>query len=149
MTDRIKGILLLGAAALWWRIKHNLNNIAVNVENVSFKKIEGQNAIFEIDILVKNPLLIDIDVQEITGSLYIYDVYLATIQTAIKQIIKANSYSHLSVGMSVDISQVSGVLKESFLKGSSDVVQGVFDGRLIIENITIPIKEGFSTQIAL
>ena len=149
MTDTTKGILLIGAAALWWRIRHNLNNISAQVENVLFKGINGVNAIFQINIIIKNPLLINIDVQEVAGSVYLYDVYLADIKTDIEQTVKANSLTRLSIDLLVDIYKIGDVLQSRIASGDSDTIQGYFDGQLVVENIQIPIQERFIINIAV
>ena len=147
MTDTTKGILLIGAAALWWRIKHNLNNISAQVEKVLFKRIDGVNAVFQINIIIKNPLLINIDVQEVAGSVYLYDVYLADIKTDIEQTIKANSLTRLSIDLLMDMSKIGDVLQSRMASGDTDTIQGYFDGRLVVENIQIPVQERFVTNI--
>lgn len=145
MTDRTKGIVLICAALLWWRVKHNLNNISANIEGISYKGISGSNAVFQISMIVRNPTLVDIDIQEIAGSLYLFGTYLANVSTGVEQTVKRNSYTRVNADLVVDMTKIGDVLKGSVQSGK-DTIQGTFDGYLVIEGIKIPVNEDFETQ---
>lgn len=145
MTDRTKGILLICAALLWWRVKHNLNNISANIEGISYKGISSSNAVFQISMIVHNPTLVNIDIQEITGNLYLFRTYLANVSTGVEQTVKRNSYTRINADLVVDMTKIGDVLKGRVQSGK-DTIQGTFDGYLVIEGIKIPVNEDFETQ---
>ncbi|MCM1069933.1 MAG: hypothetical protein NC038_07795 [Paludibacter sp.] len=144
MTNKTAGILLLSGGALWYWVLRGVRAIAVKFERLRLFSVNVGSLSFNISVLIHNPLLVTVLVNEIIGDIYIMDVHCAAINYPLNQRIRAMGDSRLQVNFDVFPEQLGQALFSNISTGDIKTLLFRFDGYVKVGGIRIKIDKSFT-----
>lgn len=140
-----KGVILLGGAALlWYGVLRGVNAIEVKFEKLRIVKFALSAITFQLSLIIYNPLLVSVLVNEIVGDVYIMGIKVATINQPLNQRIYANKASRFNLLFDVYPNELTQALWANIQTGDIHTMLFRFDGYAVVKNIKIPIDREFT-----
>lgn len=144
MTNKQAGILLVGGAALWYWVLRGVRAIAVKFERLRLYAVNVGSLSFNISVLIHNPLLISVLVNDVIGDIYIMDVHCATVNYPLNQRIGALSDSRIRLNFDAYPAQLGEALFANISTGDIRTMLFRFDGYVTVGGIRIKVDKSFT-----
>lgn len=144
MTNRQTGILLVGCAALWYWVLRGVRAIAVKFEGLRVSSVNGGSVSFALSVLIHNPLLISVLVNDIIGDVYIMDIHCATVNYPLNQRIRALGDSRIRVNFDAYPAQLGEALFANIATGDIRTLLFRFNGYVTVGGIRIKVDKSFT-----
>lgn len=138
------GWILVGGAALWWGVLRGIDAIKIKFEKIRLVGITSTSMTMNLSVLVKNPLFVDVLVNDIVGDVYLMGEKCAVVNYPINQRLRGGKTSRLQVYIEVLGQQVGQALWANIQTGNINTLLMRFDGYVTVRGMRIPIDRQFT-----
>ena len=134
----------LGAALLWYGILRGAKALAVNVHSYTFRSLDIANdtVSFDLNISIKNPLLVGITVSGIEGDIYVQGVKAGYVNMQFNYYISGGRTHILPIVVNLKLSSLSQAAIQNIQSGDLQTLTVSFNGKLYVGSygVAIPIQ---------
>ena len=135
---------LLGIAALWYGVLRGVDAVKVTFERLRVLSVNVGSITFNLSVLVHNPLLIDVLVNDIVGEVSLMNIPCAMVNYPVNQRLHAGKTSRLQVNFDVFSKELGEALFANIQTGNINTLLMRFDGYITVKGIQIPINREFT-----
>ena len=136
--------IILGCGLLWYGILRGARGLVIGVKNYSFRSIDfATNTVaLNLNILVKNPLLVGITIKGIQGDVYAQGVKVGTVNTTYDYYLSGSHTHVLPVVVNLNFGDVGNALLLNIQSGDIKNMTIAFDGKVYAGTgaIGIPVQ---------
>lgn len=132
MTNKAKGYILLGSAALYWWVLRGVNALVFRFVQLRMTGIDiaADTIQLRATFLFRNPLLISIYLKYIQGEIYIMNQLAAQIDSNILRTLPSRNFAYVDVPISVSISGLGAGVYENIRSGNIRTLLVDFSGKI-------------------
>lgn len=143
MIRKTTGYLLLAGAALWYLILRGVNAVKVTFDSVSIGTPSADGINMSLSVLIHNPLLVSLTIQNITGDVYVQDILAAKVDTPVNQRLSAMETNRVYANFALDTVSLGKALGRNIQTGDINSLTLYFDGYVTVNGIDIPVSRTF------
>lgn len=145
MTNKTKGYILLGGAALYWWVFRGVNALVFKFVQLRMTGIDiaADTIQLRATFLFRNPLLISIYIKYLQGEIYIMNQLAAQIDSYILRNLPSRAYTYVDIPISVSISGLSAAAYENIKSGNIRNLLIDFTGKIGIgkdKTVGVPVQ---------
>ena len=129
---------------LWYGLLRGVRAVKVYFDKLRIVGINPGAIEYKITLLVHNPLLVDVLVNDISGNVYIMGVHVATINYPVNQRIRSFATSMFDIQFEAYADKLGEALWANIQTGDPHTLLVTFDGYVTIKGIQIPVKKDFT-----
>ena len=141
---RTTGILLLTVAGLWYGILRGVNAVKVTLEKIRWGDIKADGIEFSLAVLIHNPLLVSVTIDNIVGDIYIMDIPCAKVNTPIQQTLAGRATSRVWIDFLLESRLLGEALWQNIQSGDVNNLVMRFAGYVTVKGVQIPIDRVFT-----
>lgn len=136
-----KGLIWIGLGYVLVNAINSVRRVECGVTGMKLLGIRDGQTIMQVTIWVKNPTMVSVAIQRITGTIYMDGRNVGYINTSfLDGSIKSKSITQVPIDVVLTTSDLAAATLSQVARGSlEDVVVG-FDGEVKVQGITIPVK---------
>ena len=142
--------LKIGAAVglLWWGVLRGINALMIGVKSWQFRGLDLTNGIvdFNINFLIKNPLIVGLTLNKIYGDLYIQGQKVGYVNSAYDYFLAGGRTHQIPVGIRIKIGQLGSAVIANIQSGDIKSLTIAFDGKILIGSAGVPLPIHWSTD---
>ena len=134
----------LGLGLLWYGVLRGAKGLVVRIQSYNFQSVSltDMTANLNLNLSIKNPLLVGITIKGIQGDVYAQGQKVGTINTSYDYYLAGGKTHILPVGVTLDLSGVGAAALLNIQSGDIRTLTVEFDGKLFAgkKNVGVPLK---------
>lgn len=134
--------ILGGVAALYWWIYRGYKALVMRFDGITFGYLDlaANTVTVYLNMVLRNPLLVDLYMEKISGKLYIQDVLVSDMDTPIQMTIGGQKLLKVGIPIKCNISGLSDAIKRNILSGDLRTLTVKFDGVIDMgQKVSVPL----------
>ena len=138
------GKILVIGSALWYFVLRGVNSLKIVFEKLTVSSIEVGYIKLRLSILIHNPLLISIPIDDIVGDVFIQGIQCANIAFPVASTLKGLTTTRLYIDFNVQQQQLTEAVWQNIQTGDIRSLTCRFAGYIKVKNINIPVDRVFT-----
>lgn len=134
----------IGAGLLWYGILRGAKSLVFGVRNYSISTISLSDgtAALNLNLSVRNPLLVGVTIRGIVGDVYAQDILVGKVNMRYDYYIAGGKTHVIPIIVNLDLRSVGSALVENINSGDINTLNLKFDGKVAVGDyyIGIPVK---------
>lgn len=140
MTDKKAAYIGLAVAGFWYYFLRGVTALKIGLKQLRITGIDGDTATLEVTLFIQNPLLAQVFVRSVSGTISIMGIPVGTIDYPINRRIKSRSITYLPVRVQISYSALGDALWANIMTGDIQTLIIELQGTITTgEKVEIPI----------
>lgn len=132
------------AGVLWFGLLRGVRAARVTFDKLRVVGVQPDGIVYRLRVLIHNPLLFDILVNNIEGTVYVMDAPVAVLNYPVNQRIRSWHTNAFDIQFTASADKLGEGLWQSIQTGDAHTLLITFDGFVTIKGIRIPIYKQFT-----
>lgn len=134
----------LGFGLLWYSVLRGAKGLVVRINSYSFRSVNTDGTIsLNLNLSIKNPLLVGITIKSITGDVYAQGCQIGTVNTTYNYYIAGGKTHVLPVIVNLDLAQMGQAALQNIQSGDIRTLTIAFNGKLTAGKYNVPVPLQF------
>ena len=141
-------VLVIGGALLWYGIRRGTKNLITKVYSYSFRSINitDLTVSLNLNILVKNPLMVGVTLKGVTGDVYMQGHKVGVVNTTYDYYLAGGKTHIVPVIVTLQMAEIGEAALLNIQSGNIQNLNISFDGKLYASNYNLPIPVQFDLK---
>ena len=142
-----KAAIWIGAGMLlWYGVLRGVKAVRVAFDNLRLISARGNIMLYQISLLVHNPLLVAVTIDDVQGTIYLMNTHVATINYPVHQKIRAFASSVFNIQFEAYSDKIGEAITSSMLTGDVNTLTLRFEGYVDVKGVKIPITKEWTYE---
>lgn len=135
----------LGLGLLWYGVLRGAKGLVVRIKNYTFRSVDISNMTvsLNLNLLVKNPLLIGLTIKNVQGDVYVQGHNVGYVNTVLNYYIAGGKTHVLPVVVNLNMASVGQAALLNIQSGDIRTLTIAFNGKMYVSKYNAPVPLQF------